>query len=493
MGISGIHRFTGFGKGAITMRRSMGLRRRWMVNNLIYIALVILVCVVVFSVSSINYYYMNVRTSLTNSASMSAEYFSRDLTSSIDSFYANAKRQLATSAKLENIESQILFANGRIVLSSLGLPAGMIPASSDIAEAVATNQTSTYVGRDIHTGERIMSVSSPLVSGDSNVIGVVRYVTSLRTVDRRIILQTVIAFFIGAVMILLIVISNKFFLRSIISPLREVTDISKKITAGSYGVIIDKKYEDEIGELVDSINEMSAEIARADKIKNEFISSVSHELRTPLTAIIGWGETLTTVGIEDKEETRRGVEIILKETRRLSKMVEELLDFARMESGRFTLYIDTVDIKAEFEETLFMYSDTFKKSGVEMSYNIDEEDDIFINGDRERLKQVFFNILDNAIKHGGENGKIDIDLRRDGKFVKLSIVDHGEGIAQEDLPYVKVKFYKGKSKAQGNGIGLAVSDEIVNLHGGSLDISSELGKGTSVTIMLPIKEAGAEG
>ncbi len=470
------------------MRRSMGLRRRWMVNNLIYIALIIAVCVVVFCVTAINYYYMNVRTSLINSANISAEYFSRDLASSVDSFYANAKRQLATSAKMGNVERQILFANGRIVLSSLGLPAGMTPKSSDIAEAVSTNKTCTFVGRDEETGERIMSVSSPLVSGDRDVIGVVRYVTSLRVVDRRILIQTLIAFLVGGVMVLIVLLSNKFFIRSIILPLREVIDTTKKITAGSYGVIIDKKYEDEIGELVDSINEMSSEIARADKIKNDFISSVSHELRTPLTAVIGWGETLTTVGIENKEETKKGVEIILKETRRLSKMVEELLNFARMESGRFTLYIDTVDIKAEFEETLFMYGDTFRKAGVVVNYTQDEDDDIFINGDRERLKQVFFNILDNAIKHGGENARIDIDLRRDGKFVKLSIVDHGEGISEEDLPYVKVKFYKGKSRAHGNGIGLAVSDEIVTLHGGTLNIESKLGEGTNVTILLPVKE-----
>lgn len=474
------------------MKHSMGLRRRWMVNNLIYIALIIAVCIVVFSITAMNYYYVNLRTSLINSASMSAEYFSDDLTSSMDSFYRNAKRQLAGTAQLQRVERQILFANGRIVMSSSGLPAGMVPGTPEIDEAVGGNGTRTYVGRDKYTGERIMSVSSPLISGDDKVVGVVRYVTSLREVDRRILIQTLLALIIGAVMILLVFVSNKYFIRSIISPLREVTDISKKITAGSYGVSIDKKYEDEIGELVDSINEMSSEIARADKIKNEFISSVSHELRTPLTAIIGWGETLTTVGVENKEEVARGIEIILKETRRLSKMVEELLDFARMESGRFTLYVDTVNIKAEFEETLFMYGDTFRKANIEMNYEQDDEDEIFISGDRERLKQVFFNMLDNAVKHGGEGGKVDIAVLRDGKNVKITIRDYGAGISEEELPYVKMKFYKGKSKAQGNGIGLAVSDEIVKLHGGALNIESTLGEGTAIIITLPIKETEPE-
>ncbi len=470
------------------MQRKNGLRRRWMINNLLYVALIIAVCVVVFSISVMNYYYVNIRTSLTNSANMSAQYFSIDLASSVDSFYSNAKRQIASAPRGDNIEKQILFANGRIVMSTSGLPAGMMPQSPDITEAVEKKQTANFVGRDTYTGERIMSVSSPLISGESEVVGVIRNVTSLRHVDRRILIQTALAGVIGLLMLLIVFFSNKMFLRSIISPLREVIDIANKIAGGSYGAVIEKKYDDEVGELVDAINGMSAEIARAEKIKNEFISSVSHELRTPLTAIIGWGETLTTVGTENAEETGRGVEIILKETRRLSKMVEELLDFARMENGRFTLYVDTVDLKAEFEETLFMYAETFRREKVEVGYSQDEEDDIFISGDRERLKQVFFNIIDNAIKHSGETKKLDISLVREGKLARLTIRDYGEGISEEDLPYVKVKFYKGKSKVSGNGIGLAVSDEIVNLHGGTLDIASTLGEGTTVTISLPVKE-----
>ena len=147
-----------------------------------------------------------------------------------------------------------------------------------------------------------------------------------------------------------------------------------------------------------------------------------------------------------------------------------------------------MNLKAEFEETLFMYGDTFKKAGIETEYTNDIEDDIYINGDRERLKQVFFNMLDNAMKHGGEGKKIDMSIFREGKNVRIKIRDYGAGISEDELPYVKMKLYKGKSKAQGNGIGLAVSDEIVNLHGGRLDIESREGEGTTITITLPVKE-----
>ncbi len=469
----------------------MGIRQRWIVNNLIYIMLVVIICVAIFSVVIMNYYYMNIRTNMVNSVTLSGEYFSYGLTSSMDSFYTSAKRQLNLTPNMGDIERQILYANGRIMMSSSGLPAGMIPGTSDVDEAISFNQTRTYTGRDPQTGERIMSVSCPIISGESEIVGVVRYVTSLREVDRRIIVQMALACLVGILVIIFVLLSNRYFIRSIVNPLREITNITKQITEGSYGVKIEKKFPDEIGELCDSINEMSAEIAEAEKIKNEFISSVSHELRTPLTAIIGWGETLTAVGMENREEAQRGVEIILKETRRLSKMVEELLDFARIESGRFTLYVDNVNLKAEFEETLFMYADMLRKEGLEMSYEQDDSE-ILISGDSARLKQVFFNILDNAIKHGKSGGRIDIKSYLDGKMGKLVIRDYGEGISEEELPYVKMKFYKGKSKAQGSGIGLAVSDEIVKLHGGSLDIESVAGEGTTVTISIPIKESDPE-
>ncbi len=474
------------------MHGKNGIKRRFVIKNLIYMMLVIGICIAVFSVSAMNYYYMSIKQSLESSAEVSAEFFGRGLSSDAESFYNLAKKNFGGNSAIRDVESQILFSNGRVVISSRGLVAGTKPATPEIDEAMAQKKLASFVGKNPLTGERIMSVSAPLISGDDMVVGVVRYVTSLKNVDKRIVIQTAIALLIGAVMALYVFLSNRFFVKSILSPLQEITDITKQITKGSYGVKIDKKFDDEIGELADSINEMSAEIARVEKIKNEFISSVSHELRTPLTAIIGWGETLTAVGMENKEEASRGVEIILKETRRLSKMVEELLDFARMESGRFTLYIDTVNLKAEFEETLFMYSDTFRKAGIEMKYEQDELDDIIINGDRERLKQVFFNILDNAVKHGKSGGKIDIRVFRDGKTAKIEIRDYGEGISPEELPYVKMKFYKGTSKAQGSGIGLAVSDEIVNLHGGELEISSTVGDGTCVTISLPIKETEQE-
>ena len=229
---------------------------------------------------------------------------------------------------------------------------------------------------------------------------------------------------------------------------------------------------------------MSDEIAKAERIKNEFISSVSHELRTPLTAIAGWSETLTSMGAQNPEDVMLGLDIIQKESRRLTQMVEELLDFARMESGRMTLNIEIFDISRELYEAVYMYENLLQSSGMTLHYK-KEPDSYIVSGDRHRMKQVFLNVIDNAAKYGMSGGKIEISLYRQENTIVICVRDWGNGIPEAELPFVKEKFYKGSSKQRGSGIGLAVTDEIVKMHNGSLDITSRVGAGTAVYIKIP--------
>ena len=238
--------------------------------------------------------------------------------------------------------------------------------------------------------------------------------------------------------------------------------------------------------MVDNINDMSLKISQSEKIQTEFISSVSHELRTPLTAINGWSETL--LEDDDPAQLRRGLHIILKESRRLTNMVEELLDFSKMEDGRFTLQLEEVDLQAEFEDAIFTYRELFRQEGIELRYEPGEALLPPVSGDPERLKQVFCNVLDNAAKHGGAGRRIDASLTAEGTEQVIRVRDYGPGIPEAELPYVKQKFYKGSSKARGSGIGLAVCDEIVRLHGGTFDIGNAEGGGAVVTVRLPEKK-----
>ena len=283
-------------------------------------------------------------------------------------------------------------------------------------------------------------------------------------------------------------ISSLLFINNVVEPVAVVTEAAKRISAGSYGFQIENKYTDELGELVDNINDMSLKIGRNEKMKSEFISSVSHELRTPLTAINGWGETILEDTTDDPAQMRRGIRIILNEARRLSTMVEELLEFSKMEDGRFTLHMEQVDLQAEFEDAIFTYRELFRQEGIELTYESGDEDLPPIPGDSERLKQVFCNVLDNAAKHGGAGKRIDASISREGEFEVVRVRDYGPGIPEAELPFIKQKFYKGSSKARGSGIGLAVCDEIVGLHNGIFTIGNADGGGAVVTICLPVKE-----
>ena len=297
-------------------------------------------------------------------------------------------------------------------------------------------------------------------------------------------------FFISLIVLCLALIfsyaSSKYFAK----PLRDMADAARRFGRGELNVRVEPTDStDEIGELTDTINEMSEKISRAEKMQSEFVSSVSHELRTPLTAISGWSETLLAGGGEDPEEVMQGLTIIQKEAGRLTRMVEELLDFARIESGRMKLEVENFDLSIELYEAVYMYENLLQKSGIRLNYDEDVEANYFVNGDRHRMKQVFLNILDNAAKYGGDGKRIDIRLVRDGGNLVATVRDYGQGIPEAELPFVKEKFYKGSSKQRGSGIGLAVTEEIVVLHGGTLDIASAVGEGTTVTVTLPSAKA----
>ena len=273
-------------------------------------------------------------------------------------------------------------------------------------------------------------------------------------------------------------------MRSIMVPVAEITEKAKRIANGSYGAQIQTRYDDEIRELADTINEMSTKISQNEKMQAEFISQLSHELRTPLTVINGWSETLLADEKMD-DETRQGMKIISSEAKRLTGMVTELLDFTRMQDGRMTLNVELTDIRSEFEDTVYMYSSRLAQDGITLEYLENDCDIPEIPCDGQRLRQVFLNVLDNAAKHGGEGKRIEASISYEDEKVVVRIRDFGPGIPEDELGLVKKKFYKGSSKARGTGIGLAVCDEIMELHNGSLTLENAPGGGTLVTISLP--------
>ena len=464
------------------MRKIRGIRKRWMVNSISVVLFIVLLAVTAFSTAMGSYYYSTMGESLRQKAENAISSFDyRE-----GNYYDYARTVVAGEQSSDKLEVEFLDASGRIRFSSSDLTAFRSPGTADIASAISEAQTRVWTGSDPSTGEHIMAASSPLVI-NGQVVGVMRYVTSLRLVDRQIIIIVAIALGIGLAILCMVYFSNLYFIRSIVDPVTGITETAKRIAEGSYGVQIEKRYDDEIGALADAINDMSLKINQSEKMKNEFISSVSHELRTPLTAINGWAETIMNGEVRDAGDVKKGMGIIVSEARRLTNMVEELLEFSRIQDGRFTLSVEPMDIKAELEDAVYTYREFFRREGIELNYYDCDEEFPLINGDPERLRQVFCNLLDNAAKHGGSGKRIDTSIAPEDDQVLITIRDYGPGIPEEELPHVKYKFYKGSSKARGSGIGLAVCEEIVTRHEGTLDIGNAEGGGCIVTVRLPIR------
>ena len=469
------------------MKRKGGLRRRWLMNTVGVVCILGLVCAAAVTMSFAAYYYSGLEADMRYRAANITDFFAEYTSQSYDDYYHSCINYAETFDERNVLELQFINADGTVVATSYGGWAIQDPGTSEIAEAIQTMEIRSYRGKDPTTGERIIAVSSPMIYRNGEVIGVLRFVTSTRKVEQQILMVALVALLALSVLLLVVSLSSNYYIRSILIPVAEITEKAKRIAGGTYGIQINAIYDDEIGDLAETINEMSYQINQNEIMQREFISSLSHELRTPLTAITGWSETL----LADEEldpDTRRGMTIIQREGKRLTEMVVDLLDFNRMQDGRLTLNMELADVRAEFEDTVYMYSSRLKQENIHLHYLDNDEDIPEIPCDLQRLRQVFLNILDNAAKHGGEGGRIDASIHLEEPDVVVRIRDYGPGIPEDELPLVKRKFYKGSSKARGTGIGLAVCEEIVQMHGGELTLENAVGGGTLVTVRLPISQ-----
>lgn len=343
------------------------------------------------------------------------------------------------------------------------------------------------------TGEHVMAVSVPLYSA-GNMVGILRHISTLKSVDENIRNITFLFLFIAGLVTFLASIVSALMIDNIIRPVVSLTRTTRLMAEGDYDVRSDIGTNDEIGYLAKTFNYMAKEIKKKENLKNEFISSISHELRTPLTSIKGWAVTLKEPEfilqaaddiVNDKVSTlEQGLDTIDKEAERLRGMVEDLLDFSKFVSGKIELKLTTIN-----PDSLINYIERFVGGRLEREnkiFNLKKEGNVVeFTGDENRIKQVLINIIDNAIKFTNPSDTVSVTISQDSVNTYLTVEDTGAGIAKEDLGKVKERFYKGKHSKASNGIGLSIANEIAILHGGSLEIESELGKGTKMVTIIP--------
>ncbi len=476
-----------------------GITKRWMLNTLSVI-LTIIILIVVSLIFVVTYLcHRSVEQSLASTSSELSLVFSGYTSDSSMGFTSSARDYVENFDKKEQMEVMVINSSGRVVMTSTGFIPSASPKITDFEDAKNNDEGFAFWSGTLDSGESAMSETRIITNDSDTVVGAIRYIVSMDPVNNRIMLISAMIIALGIVIIALVIISGLLFIRSIVKPIRRLSVTADKIAHGDFSASekIEHKYDDEIGDLCDAVSDMAKDLQTTEQMKNDFISRVSHELRTPLTAIKGWAETmqLSERGKLDRRTFDRGMGVIIKESSRLTSIVEELLDFSRIQSGRMVLMNEKLDILAEFDETVYMLKERAVKEGKHLLY--DEPEAVYppVYGDRNRLKQVFINILDNALKYTPKGGVVAAQViynKDEPDIIKIVVTDTGCGISADDLPKVKEKFYKANQTVRGSGIGLAVADEIMNLHNGSLDIESGEGVGTTVTLTFPVFKEGEE-
>lgn len=463
-----------------------GITRRWIVNTFGVIIAVITLLIIFLSVSVQSLSYSSIEQSLLNRNSELSAVFPGYKCENTAVFQNTASKYVEDFGFKESMELMVINASGRVTVTSTGFEPDEDITMPDYEWALESDESFAQYSGKLGSGEKVMCATHIIRNSKGTSVGAIRYVVSLRKANMRTFIVALIGSLVGIIIIACVAFSGSYFIRSIVKPVREMSETAKRIAQGDFDQELSKMYDDEIGDLCDSINDMAKELGESEKLKNDFISRVSHELRTPLTAIKGWAETMQ-YGVPDRITLEKGMSVIVSESSRLTGIVEELLDFSKLQSGRLTMQMQKIDILAEVDEAIYMFKERAISEGKHLLY---DEPEIMppVYGDRNRLKQVFINVLDNALKYTPEGGMVGVQVYQDYKdnMIKIIVADNGCGIAAEDIPKIKDKFYKANQKVNGSGIGLAVADEIIKLHEGTLDIDSSPEVGTTVTVSIPI-------
>ena len=467
-----------------------GITRRWLCGSLLMTVLLVLLVEGMFLYSYTRSYYNSVQQTMYrrfSSISGQLKMYTGDTAQKASASRSVALRRMVEQfSDKDKYEFMLLDSYGSVIASSSGTDAEGILTSADFEQAQETGDGMGVAIYRTDSSEMVMAVCC-LVPYAAEDVAAMRLVTSLTLVQNQ--LKNV--FLISIVVVITIlgftVASGLYFVRSIVVPLGQVERTAASIARGELDVRLPVTGDarDEVDRLRGTINRMAEGLEETEKMKNEFISSVSHELRTPLTSIRGWVETLRTLDDPEDENYRKGLEIINNETARLYNMVEELLDFSRLQNGRLKMSCHPLDLVAELTDAVLFCEARIQREGLLLSYS-EPEEMIPVYADPNRLRQVFINILDNAIKYSAPGGRITVKIWQGEYKAFIEIIDQGRGIPPEDLENVKTKFYKGSNSVRGSGIGLALVDSIMTALDGTLDLKSTLGRGTVVTLGLPI-------
>lgn len=299
-------------------------------------------------------------------------------------------------------------------------------------------------------------------------------ITSISDVLRMILsIATVLSFMIG---IVFAYISSK----GLASPIKNLSDSASQLANGDYEVVFEGGGCREISQLSKTLNNTTQKLQKTDKLRKELLANVSHDLRTPLTMIGGYGEMMRDIPGENNAEN---IQIIIDETKRLTKLVNDALDLSKLQSGTFNFKPVVFCITDEVSDIISQFS---KLSAGKADISFEFENDVFVNADEVLVSEAIYNLINNAVIHGGEEISVNVRQSISGNNVRISVTDNGRGIPPEMLDDIWERYQKGMGG--GAGLGLAIVSTGIKMCGGTCGVKSEPGKGSEFWFELPIFE-----
>jgi len=354
-------------------------------------------------------------------------------------------------------------------------------------EQLLKNEPVKKVGYVARFDRKVISVIVPLLE-EQRLQGIIYLYLPLENIEE---LTAGLTVYWGAgaalFLIVLLVIGTKW-ARYLTKPLEEMKLAAVKVSEGDFSTRVHVKTRDEIGQLAETFNHMAESIDKEDEKKKEFLATVSHELRTPLSYIKGYSEALSSGMVKDKKEQEQYFHIITRESKRMERLVNDLLELIKLESDSASLEKVPLPFAETIHQTLQKLKPAAQQKKVSLIESLDH--DIIIEGDEGRLEQVIVNLVDNALRYTDEGGQIQVRLFVNSQQAIMEVKDTGIGIPAEDLKKITQRFYrvnKARTRSDGGtGLGLSIVENIIKGHHGRFHIASEYGKGTTVTIKLPL-------
>ncbi len=406
-----------------------------------------------------------------------------------------------------NLNVEITDSRGVTLYESLSGTAGMqMPMKqssvrNELATLLATGSSFRITVSHPRFGNKYILIGSPITGEGGEVAGAMLTGFALSSVEDTVSILKVQLLYITFALIIASVVISLILSRSFTKPILEIKAASEKMASGDYTARISRTGGDELGSLAASVNNLGEQLQKIEQLRKDLIANVSHELRTPLSIIRGYAETIRDVSGDQSEKRGRQLGIIIEETERLSRIVDDILNLSQLQSGYFQLEMGNLSVKRILDGIAERYLVVSDKTGIRLETLLDSAGDFNIKADEARIGQVFYNLISNAFNHTPAGGIITVRAMKNGNEAVFEVSDTGSGIAEADLPYIWDRYYKADRSraariadssgtenvgAAGAGLGLAIVKGLLEAHRAAFGVRSKPGEGTTFWFVLKI-------